>query len=124
MIEVIVKLKKIAKSPWAWFLVLFVYLFIDLAVTSVEVVNNGTSVARDFRVVLVPTKKVYVLGDIAPGESKSLWFMPTHDGQAKYITTIDNAEVTDFAIGYFSAGGGRRCTLRLIRMAGKQNPEC
>ena len=127
MSRIIIKPTKLAKSPWTWFVVVvvcLVYLFIVSSINTIEVINGGTSMAQDFHIIVEPTKKVYVLGDIAPGQSKSVWFLGLHDGQAGYVTTIDNVQVKGVIIGYFSTNAGRNCKLRLPDGIGKPKGEC
>lgn len=118
------KLLRLAKSPWTWLVAILVCFSVVTSINTLEVINNGTSVARDFRIVVLPTKKVYGLGDIAPGETKSLWFIAMHDGAAVYTTTVNGAEVTGNAVGYFCVGNGRQCTLRLVGVLGKPEWVC
>lgn len=124
MSKLVVGLSKIAKSPVAWIIVFAVYLFIHTSINTIEVINSGTTVAHGFRIIVAPTNNAYVLGDIAPGESKSLWFIRRHDGQARYITTINDVQVTGVVIGYFSMINGKNCKLHLSDTSGKTKAEC
>lgn len=119
------KLLKYFAIGIAAIIVVFFGLVVLLSINQFEVINKSQVVARDVRLTLIPTNKVYELGDIAPDEHKDVsFFVLLHDGAAKYSAEIGGTKVIGGGL-YVTPLIGWSCTLYLYGPDDNENKiEC
>jgi len=97
----------------AGIIVVLVVLHFVTSINYVTVTNKSSMIARDVQIKLIPTNRIYKLGDIAPGQSEGVYFIVLKDGQAKYSAVIGNEKVSGIAYGYITPHISKYGTLDL-----------